>query len=173
MPSAVPHEKIHPKLRTSPSHNGMGQYHSCWPLTKSGQRLQNVPETVTITDPLVLAYVWAVIPRLQAGERLFHHQRTSISRGISRFGTVGSPSSIQVASIFFETRWSHSALTWNLAILIGTMVRGRWGFNQNHAVVCELYCGISCRDNTLPATGHRSLGPESQAPTVRCRQVVT
>ena len=27
-----------------------------------------------------------------------------------QFGTVGSPSSIQVAPILFETRWSHSTL---------------------------------------------------------------
>ena len=46
---------------TSPSRNGMGQ------TTPA-----KCPETVSITDPLVLAYVWAVIPRLQPGERLFH-----------------------------------------------------------------------------------------------------
>ena len=40
------------------------------PLAKSGQRLQNVPETVTVTDLVVLAYLWAVVPRLQPG--LFH-----------------------------------------------------------------------------------------------------
>ena len=33
-------------------------------LTKSGQRLQNIRETVTITDLLVLACVWAVVPWL-------------------------------------------------------------------------------------------------------------
>ena len=41
------------------------------PLTKSGQRLQNGPETATITDPLVPTHVWAVVPRLQPSERLF------------------------------------------------------------------------------------------------------
>ena len=42
------------------------------PLTKSGQRLQNVSEIVAITDPLVFAYVWTVVPWLQPGEGLFH-----------------------------------------------------------------------------------------------------
>ena len=48
------------------------------------------------------------------------------------------------------------------------------GFNQNQ-FVCELCCGISGRDirHTLPSTGHRSLGPQTQTPTSRCRQVVT
>ena len=50
------------------------------PQTKSRQRLQNVPETVTITVPLVLAYVWAVIPRLQPSERLFHASAQAFRR---------------------------------------------------------------------------------------------
>ena len=33
------------------------QYGPVLLLTKSGQRLRNIPETVTITDLLVLAYV--------------------------------------------------------------------------------------------------------------------
>ena len=32
----------------------------------------HVPETATVTDTIVLACIWAVVPRLQPGERLFH-----------------------------------------------------------------------------------------------------
>ena len=41
------------------------------PPTKSGRCVQNGPETATIKDPLVPAYVWVVVPRLQPSERLF------------------------------------------------------------------------------------------------------
>ena len=48
------------------------------PLTKSGQRLQNVRETVT--DPSVLAFFWAVAPGLQPGEGLFHARTRAFRR---------------------------------------------------------------------------------------------
>ena len=96
------------------------------PLVKSGQRLQRVPETVTVTDPLVLAYLWAVVPCLQPG--LFHAS-TRVFRP-----TISSPSSIQVASILFETARSHRAFH---GVWQSEPNNNAWevGFNQNHTVI--------------------------------------
>ena len=125
------------------------------PLTKSRQRLQNVPETVTVTDPLVLACVWAVIPRLQPGERLFHASAQRISKIVSQFGTVGSPSSIQVASILFETRRSHGTLhgVWQSG---SNTDAWQVGFNHNLAVEKTFCCGIRGRNIRCshPETSH-------------------
>ena len=95
------------------------------PLTKSGQRLQNVPETETITDPLVLACVWAVIPRLQPGERLFHASAQAFRR---EFLNV-----VQLARLT-AFRWHPYSLRRGGATthdmefgnLDRTMMRGRW-----------------------------------------------
>ena len=74
-----------------------------------GTTLATCP-TATVTHPLVRACVWAVIPRLQPGQRRLHASAQAISKMISQFGTVGAPSSILVASILFETRRSHGTL---------------------------------------------------------------
>ena len=75
------------KLRTSPSHNGMGQYYSCCHCQSQdndGTMSQKQQQSRTIGSCVCLG--------------------RSISKRISRFGTVSSPSDFQVASTLFETR---------------------------------------------------------------------
>ena len=52
------------------------------PFTKSGQRHQNIPESVVINDPVVIQYVKAVVPRLSPDDRLFPNTEHVFSKNV-------------------------------------------------------------------------------------------
>ena len=80
---------------------------------------------MAVTDPLVLAYIWAVVPRLQPGERLFHASTHEFRRELQ--------SLIQIAR-FPAFRWhpyssrrrGATAHYMEFGNLSPTMMRGRW-----------------------------------------------
>ena len=95
------------------------------PVTKSGQRLKNVPETVTITDPLVLAYVWAVLPRLQPGERLFYASAQAFRRTVHRLVQLARLPAFRCHPDTLR-RGGATAHCMEFGNLDRTLMRGRW-----------------------------------------------
>ena len=95
------------------------------PTTKSGQRLRNVPESVTITDPTLLDYLAVLLPRLWPGELIFP--------GGDHAFRVGFPRICQSAHLpaldwkpYSLRRGGATAHFLQYGSLDRTAIRGRW-----------------------------------------------
>jgi hypothetical protein len=95
------------------------------PETKSGQRLQAVPESIVISDPLLLTYLQVLLPQLQSGEaiypggdRVFRASFAQLCREVRLPGVGWRPYSLR--------RGGATAHFLQFGSLDRTAVRGRW-----------------------------------------------
>ena len=93
--------------------------------TKSGQRLQDAPEAVVISDATVIAYIRAVVPKIDQAKG-FGRKAQLLSQIFQTTVYQYSSSCPELEAILTATWRGHSALDGMYGTLDKTAIRGRW-----------------------------------------------
>ena len=101
--------------------------HLSLPVTKSGQRLQNVPEAVVLDDPLLLAYLRVLLPRLEPGELVYPSSSATFRAAFRQLCLHARlPALTPTWRPYSLRRGGATAHFMQLGSLDRTAVRGRW-----------------------------------------------